>query len=301
MPWYDKVKAILETWLSGQASAGAMADILFGIVTPSGKLAESFPFQLEDTPAFIDYPGGDEKVQYTENLYIGYRYYDKRKMRILFPFGFGLSYTTFEYSGLKVSPETIHDTDTAGVRVTIKNTGTVYGKEVVQLYVRDVESSISKPEKELKGFEKTGLAPGEEKVVTFILQRDAFTHYDVKRKKWCVEPGEFEILIGSSSRDIKLTHRIQVYSMDRERLLFTPHSYMADFYNNPTAKKLLQDWLSQKTGNRLDLDEFEGLRREGIKSLPLSKFIIFMPGECSDEELAGIIEKINEDIGKDVK
>lgn len=296
MPWHGKVKAILETWLSGQAQAGAIADILFGIENPSGKLSESFPLRLEDTPAFLNYPGDDGKVTYSEGLYIGYRYYDKRKMDVLFPFGFGLSYTTFEYSDLDVNPAKINDTGEAMVYVTVQNTGDMSGKEVVQLYIRDIESTISVPEKELKGFEKIGLAPGEKTRITFSLKKDSFTHYDVKRKKWCVESGEFEILVGSSSRDIRLKKRIYVETMDRDIFPFTPHSYLRDFLKVTCARNYLRDWLLHKTGGRDDLDSFDAESIKKIQTIPLSKFAIFMPETVTDEELDEVVDKINESL-----
>ncbi|MBN2441626.1 MAG: glycoside hydrolase family 3 C-terminal domain-containing protein [Spirochaetales bacterium] len=298
MPWHKDVKAILETGLSGEAMGSAMADILFGSINPSGKLTETFPLRLEDTPAYIDFPGDHKSVHYTENLYIGYRYYDKRNMDVLFPFGFGLSYTTFDYSHLTVTPTTLRDSLEVKVSVTIKNTGKVYGKEIVQLYIRDPKSSFSRPEKELKSFEKTGLAAGEEKTISLYLNRDAFSHYDVKRKKWCVESGEFEILLGSSSRDIRCKQSIQVFSEDTEPLRFTPHSYIADFYENGTAKKMLQEWFNKKPNIDVDLERFNGLEREGIKTLPLSKFTNFMPEVCTLGELRELTDNINRELEK---
>lgn len=298
MPWHEKVKGILETWLSGQAQAGAIADILFGMENPSGKLTESFPLRLEDTPAFLHYPGDNGKTSYGEGLYIGYRYYDKRKMDVLFPFGFGLSYTTFEYSDMEVSPAKIKDTEEVKVCVTIKNTGNRYGKEVVQLYVQDVESTISMPEKELKGFEKIGLLPGEKRRVTFTLKKDAFTHYDVKRNKWCVESGEFEILAGSSSRDMKCRKCIYVETTDTEIFPFTLYSYLVDFFRIPRALKCLRDWLLQHTGGREDLDSYNESSRTKIQNIPLAKFLLFMPETFADEELNELVDNINKAIRK---
>jgi beta-glucosidase len=200
MPWAGQVPAILEGYLGGQASAGAVADILTGRVNPSGKLAETFPLKLEDTPA-QPYPGGPVTVEYRESLYVGYRYYDTAGVDVLFPFGHGLSYTSFAYSNLILNQA--GSTVTATFRV--KNTGSLAGKEIAQLYVRDVQAAVFRPEKELKGFAKVELQPGEEQVITISLGPRAFAFYDTGSRDWVVEPGDFEILVGASSRDIRLS------------------------------------------------------------------------------------------------
>lgn len=204
MPWLENVPAVLEGYLGGQAGGGAVADILTGRVNPSGKLAETFPLKIADTPA-QPYPGGPVTVEYRESLYVGYRYYDSAKMEVLFPFGFGLSYTQFEYRDLRV--ETTGEKTTLTFKV--KNIGKVAGKETAQVYVKDIESTHFRPEKELKGFVKVDLQPGEEKEVAVDLGTRAFAYYDTGSKGWVVEAGEFEILVGASSRDIRLQTKIQ--------------------------------------------------------------------------------------------
>ncbi len=199
MPWLHSVAAVLEGYLGGQAGAGALADILTGRVNPSGKLAETFPLKLEDTPA-QPYPGGPVTVEYRESLYVGYRYYDAARVETLFPFGYGLSYTTFTYRDLALSQS--GETVTATFKV--KNSGDAAGSEIAQLYVRDVQSTVFRPDKELKGFVKVHLQPGEEKEVSIQLDRRAFAFYDVGSRDWVVEAGEFTILVGASSRDIRL-------------------------------------------------------------------------------------------------
>jgi len=199
MPWLADVSAVLEGYLGGQAGAGGLADLLTGKVTPSGKLAETFPLSLEDTSA-KPYPGGPLVVEYRESLYVGYRYYDTAKLDVLFPFGYGLSYTKFEYRDLSLKLAG----DKLTVSFKVKNSGAVAGKEIAQVYVRDVESTWFRPEKELKGFAKVDLQPGEEKEVSVELGTRAFAYYDTGSKDWVVEAGEFEILVGASSRDIRL-------------------------------------------------------------------------------------------------
>ena len=203
MPWLSKVAALLEAYYPGQENGHAVANILFGDANPSGKLSVTFPKQLADNPAFLNstHPGARE-VTYGEGVFVGYRYYDQRDVEPLFPFGFGLSYTTFEYSALK-APATAKKGEPVQVSLVVKNSGAHAGKEVVQLYVRDVVASLPRPPKELKGFQKILLEPGEAKAVSFTLDQRAFSFYDAHQKQWVAEPGEFEILVGSSSRDIR--------------------------------------------------------------------------------------------------
>ena len=160
-----RAKGVLEAYLGGQAVGGAVADLLYGEANPSGKLAETFPAKLSDTPSYLFFPGEGDRVEYREGLYVGYRYYDAKRIEPLFPFGYGLSYTTFAYTAISVDKRRMNDKETATVRVTVKNTGGRAGKEIVQLYVRDVASSVHRPEKELKGFAKVELQPGEEKKI----------------------------------------------------------------------------------------------------------------------------------------
>ncbi len=172
-------------------------------MSPSGKLPTTFPVRLEDNPAYINYPGENGKVRYGEGIFVGYRYYDKKNVAPLFPFGHGLSYTKFKYSNLRLSAKSITANDTLKVKVDVINTGKVTGKEIVQLYVRDVQSTFARPEKELKAFAKVELKPKQKKTITFTLDREAFWYFDVVRNAWSTEPGEFEILVGASSRDVR--------------------------------------------------------------------------------------------------
>lgn len=193
MPWAGGVKAILEAYLGGQESGGAVADLLYGDANPSGKLAETFPLRLCDNPSYLNFPGDGDECDYREGIFTGYRYYDAKKMNVLFPFGHGLSYTEFEYRDLKLGAEEIADTDPLKVSVTVRNTGKVFGKEVVQLYVSEKAPKVTRPLRELKGFEKIALNPGEEKTVEFELNRRSFAYYDVGRHVWRVNSGMFEI------------------------------------------------------------------------------------------------------------
>jgi beta-glucosidase len=205
MPWLNQVAAVVQAWYPGQECGNAIADVLFGDTNPSGKLPQTFPVRLEDTPTYLDFPGENGKVYYEEGLFVGYRFYDRRKIAPLFPFGFGLSYTTFNYSSLQLSPQQIGLEDTLQVSIDITNTGQRAGKEVVQVYVRDKQASLQRPEKELKAFAKVQLEPGERKTVTLSLARDALAYYDDLTHEWVAEAGEFEVLVGASSQDIRAT------------------------------------------------------------------------------------------------
>ena len=203
--WMDNVAAVLEAWMMGQAGGGAIADILFGQVNPGGKLAETFPIKSADTPAFINWPGEAGAVRYGEGIFIGYRYYDAKEVPVLFPFGHGLSYTNFAYGNPSLSAANFRDVDGLTVTVDVTNTGSVTGKEIVQVYVHDHKSGLVRPEKELKAFSKVELQPGETKTLSFELDFRAFAYYHPKYQQWITEDGEFDILIGASAADIRHT------------------------------------------------------------------------------------------------
>ncbi len=210
MPWIDAPKAVLEAYLGGQAVGGAVVDILFGDVNPSGRLAESFPKKLEDNPSYLWYFGEGDTVTYNEGLFVGYRYYETKKLEPLFPFGFGLSYTDFEYSNLRLSRWEMSEDMTLGVSVDVKNVGEVKGKEVVQLYVAPVRGKVIRPAKELRDFAKIELEPGETKTVHFELSKRAFAYWSVEKKDWAVENGRYEIQIGRDSHNVALSHGIAI-------------------------------------------------------------------------------------------
>ncbi|MBC8084102.1 MAG: glycoside hydrolase family 3 C-terminal domain-containing protein, partial [Hymenobacter sp.] len=201
-----QAKALVEAWYPGMEGGNALAHILFGDVNPSGKLPFTFPVKLEDAPAhklgeYPSTPGNPLKQTYKDDIYVGYRYFDTYQVAPQFAFGHGLSYTTFQYDGLTVMP----GPKSATVKLRVTNSGKAAGAEVVQLYMHDQQASVKRPEKELKGFEKVFLKPGEAKTVTLTLDAKAFQYYDEAKKSWVLEPGKFDVLIGSSSRDIRLT------------------------------------------------------------------------------------------------
>jgi beta-glucosidase len=202
--WIAQVPGILDLWYGGQEGGNAIADVLFGNANPSGKLPVSFVKEWKDSPAYGHYPGENLQVDYAEGIYVGYRYFDKHKVDPLFPFGYGLSYTKFDYSDLKLSPNKISSGTPVEVSLSVRNSGTRPGAEVVELYVHDEHASVDRPLRELKGFTRIELAPGETKAVHFTLDRSALAFYSTAKKDWVAEPGKFEVLVGGSSRDLKL-------------------------------------------------------------------------------------------------
>ena len=243
-PWLDKVQALLQGWMMGQAGGSAIADILFGKVNPSGKLAETFPLRLEDTPAFINFPGDAGKVYYGEGLYVGYRYYDARQIPVQFPFGYGLSYTTFEYSNLQL-PESITDIDGLTLTLDVTNTGDVAGQETVQVYVHDHEASLARPFKELKGFAKVRLEPGETKTLSISLDFRAFAFYHPKYRAWITEDGGFDILVGASSEDIRLKASTSMSSTLRLPCLLDCESTLKEWLTDPRGYQVLKPVMAE--------------------------------------------------------
>ncbi len=208
--WIDQVPALLLPWYGGQETGHAIADVLFGNANASGKLPVTFPKRWDDSSAYGHYPGENLAVEYGEGIYVGYRHFDRKNIEPRFPFGYGLSYTTFEYSGLKVTPSKAASGNQVQVQVQIRNTGARRGAEVIQLYVRDVESSVDRPVKELKAFRRVELSPRESQTVAFTLDRSAMAFYDPGKKDWVVEPGMFEVQVGGSSREIRLKGSFEI-------------------------------------------------------------------------------------------
>ena len=207
--WIDKTAALLDMGYGGQEGGKALGNILFGVANPSGKLPVTMPKHYEDSPAYGHYPGEHLKVDYAEGIYVGYRYFDTKKVAPQFPFGYGLSYTTFEYYGLEAHGYRIGTKEPA-VTVTVKNTGSRAGAEVVELYIHDGHSKIDRPEHELKGFRRVELKPGESKEVDFWLSRQDFSYWSPEKKGWVADAGTFEVQVGGSSRDIQLKAAVEL-------------------------------------------------------------------------------------------
>jgi beta-glucosidase len=243
--WIDGVSAVLEGWLMGQAGGAAIADVLFGRINPSGKLAETFPIKLSDTPAHLNWPGGAGQVRYGEGLFIGYRYYDVKEIPVLFPFGHGLSYTTFAYSTATVSAKHFKDVEGVTMTVDVTNTGSLAGKETVQVYVHDQKSGLVRPEKELKGFAKVELQPGETKTVSIALDFRAFAYYHPEHKQWITENGEFDILVASSALDIRETLTVTLESTLSLPCILDNESTIREWMEDPRGKAVFGPFFAQ--------------------------------------------------------
>jgi beta-glucosidase len=243
--WIDDVAAVLEGWMMGQAGGVAIADVLFGKVNPCGKLAETFPIKLSDTPAYLNWPGGAGEVRYGEGLFIGYRYYDAKQMPVLFPFGYGLSYTTFAYSNANVSAKTFKDVDGVAVTVDVTNTGEYAGKEIVQVYVHDQKSGLVRPEKELKGFAKVELQPGETQSVSIELDFRAFSYYHPEYKQWITEDGDFDILIAASAADVRQTLTVTLESTLSLPCILDKESTIREWMVDPRGKAVFGSLYAQ--------------------------------------------------------
>lgn len=299
MPFADDVKGILELYLGGQAVGRAAVEVLFGKKNPCGKLAETFPKKLSDNPSYLNFPGEGDRVRYQEGIFVGYRYYDKKEIEPLFPFGHGLSYTTFEYKDIEVSKDEMNDDEELTVNVTVKNTGNVKGKDIVQLYINDEKSSVIRPIKELKGFEKVTLKPGEEKRIAFVLDKRSFSYYNTDISDWYTEYGKYNILVGASSRDIRLKASVYVAPTNRIRAEYTLNSTGGDIMSTDEGKELFKDFLKDVS---VGFDSDSGTMGEGSEQmalamyneLPLRAMVSFSDNEkLTREKLKHLVRKLN--------
>lgn len=293
MPWLDRAKAVLEAYLGGQALGGAIADLLFGDANPSGKLAETFPMQLSDNPSYLFFPGEGDQVEYREGLFVGYRYYDKKQLRPLFPFGYGLSYTSFAYSSMLVDKKELTDADTLKVEVTVTNTGDRAGQEIVQLYVHDVESCVIRPLKELKGFNKVALASGEAKKVAFELDKRSFAYYDVGMGDWVVETGEYEIMVGRSSQDIALSEVVKVHSTMQRDIVFHRNSTIADLMHTERGAEFVGSLRTLLPFGGAMNPEQSAMLRAFMEHMPLRGLISFSGGKFTEAKLSELLVYLN--------
>lgn len=287
MNWLAQVGAVVQAWYPGQECGNALADVLFGKVNPSGKLPQTFPVRLEDNPAYINYPGENGRVHYGEGLFVGYRYYEKKKIAPLFPFGYGLSYTTFVYDALQLSAQEIGPDDTLEIHVDITNTGQLAGKEVVQLYIRDSVSSLHRPEKELKAFAKVHLESGERTTATLTIQRDALAYYDDLAREWIAEAGEFEVLVGASAQDIRATATFTLTASrhfgghpEQQRKRFGMQSTVGELLANDAARAVVDSYMPGVT----TMEEISM-----AKNWTLEQIAGMVPDMLSDELLRRII------------
>ncbi|MBN2222116.1 MAG: glycoside hydrolase family 3 C-terminal domain-containing protein, partial [Vallitaleaceae bacterium] len=303
MPWIGEAKAVLEAYLAGQAVGAAVVDVLFGDVNPSGKLAESFPIRLEDNPSYLFYVGEKDTVEYREGVFVGYRYYDKKKMDVLFPFGHGLSYTSFEYSNLKVDRSSMKDHEELTLSVDITNTGDVFGKEVVQVYVNPSDRGIAiRPVRELKAYEKVALAPKETKTLQFTLSKRAFAYYHVGINDWYVESGNYGIEVGASSRDIRLKGQVEVLTTTEIPTIYHLNCTIGDLLSDPKASQAIAPFVKSMEAVFGNVEESEGGASSGaitdemkmamIQDLPIRNLVSFSQGQVSEEMLLQMLNSI---------
>ena len=302
MPWLGKVKAVLEAYLGGQAVGIAAVRLLYGDANPCGHLAETFPVKLSDNPSYLYYGGEGNEADYREGVFVGYRYYDKKEMPVLFPFGFGLSYTTFACSNLRLSGAKITDQEPLTATVTVTNTGSRAGKTVVQLYVGDRESTVLRPIRELKGFEKVELQPGESGDVTFTLDKRAFAYWNAAIHDWHVETGAFTIEVGQSSRDIEVSGEVTVESTVALPRRYTADSIFMDVMADPKAKEALGPMLASIQKAFAPNADASDTAQEAISAdmglammryMPLRGLVSFSPDKVTDDTLKQLLDALN--------
>lgn len=304
MPWLDKVKGLVETYLGGQAIGEAVVNVLFGKVNPSGRLAETFPIKLEDNPSYLFYQGEGDVVEYREGVFVGYRYYESKKMDILFPFGYGLSYTQFSYGNMKLDKESMKDTENITVHVDVTNTGDVAGKEVVQLYVSPVTGEVLRPVIELRGFNKIALEPKETKTVSFTLDKRAFAYWNTTIHDWHVISGEYTIHIGKSVRELVLSQTITVESTSVIPVVYDFNSTLGDIMKNPKGKAILEAAQAQMfEGTKAkEMEETaqdssgainDEMMQATMEAMPLRQMLSFIPG-IKREMIQQLIDALNQ-------
>lgn len=287
--------ALVEAWLGGQAAGGAIADVLSGAVNPSGRLAESVPHRLEDNSSYVHFPGDSQVVRYGEGLFIGYRGYDKTGLDVAFPFGFGLSYTSFAMSGLAVatSGSVAEGTLAADVTVTVTNTGPVAGAEVVQVYVRDVEASVARPVRELKGFAKVDLEPGESQEVSIALDQRAFSFWSELLGRWVVEAGEFAVEVGHHSRDLPLSHTVTVDAPSIAAPI-TADSTLQEWIADPVAVELIAEAAAAGQPDPSGDEELVAV----IGTMPMSTLAAFRGMSIDFDTLDKLVERWRDRTGR---
>lgn len=307
LPWREEVSAILNLHLAGDGAGRAAVDLLYGKVNPSGKLAETWPLKVEDNPSYLNFPGESGVVSYQEGIYTGYRYFDKKAMDVQYPFGHGLSYTTFEYTHMWVDRELLNENDTLLVTVRVKNTGSRPGKEAVQLYVSVKDSHVRRPVRELKGFEKISLEPGEEKDVVFKLGQRSFSYYEPKIHDWFVESGGIIIEAGSSSRDIRLTKNVRMESSMELPMEVNRYTTIGELFGTAKGKAFVENLMAgmgigrqaeqeeQREHNKEQDDAMgagaEKMRLRMMMEMPLNALVSY--GVMPEEALDGLIAELN--------
>ena len=304
MPWKDQVEGILEAYLGGEAVGKAVAEVLAGRKNPSGRLAETFPLRLEDTPCYLTYGKGYDNSDYREGVFVGYRYYTSRKMETAFPFGYGLSYTTFEYSDIQLDKKEMSDKDTVEVSVKVKNTGNRAGKTVVQLYVEAPETEVVRPVRELRGFEKISLEAGEEKTVTFTLDERAFAYWNTLIHGWYAEEGTYKVMIGENADQMCVGEEITVHPTKELPKTYSLNTCLGELMRDPKAQAVMGPFMQGMSQNQaaMDMAEANANDESGVvnqemmaammEGMPLRQLLSFVPG-IKREMLEQMVDALN--------
>lgn len=305
MPWKDQVEGILEAYLGGEAVGKAVAEVLAGRKNPSGRLAETFPLRLEDTPCYLTYGKGYDNAVYQEGVFVGYRYYTSRKMETAFPFGHGLSYTTFEYSDLQLDKKEMSDKESVQVSVKVKNIGNRAGKTVVQLYVEAPETEVIRPVRELRGFEKIFLETGEEKTVTFILGERAFAYWNTLIHDWYAEEGTYQVMIGENADQMCLSEEISVHPTKEIPKVYSLNTCLGELMRDPKAQTVMAPFMQGMAQNdaAMDMAETNENDQSGVvnqemmaammEAMPLRQLLSFVPG-IKREMLEQMVNALNQ-------
>ncbi|SIO06602.1 glycoside hydrolase family 3 C-terminal domain-containing protein [Agromyces cerinus] len=293
LPFADDVPAILEGWLGGQAGGSAIADVLYGAVNPSGRLAETIPVKLADTPAYLNFPGDFGHVRYGEGLFVGYRWYDARDAEVRYPFGHGLSYTSFGYSDLSVAA----DASGLTVRVTVTNTGDRAGREVVQVYTGLAASGVQRAPREIKAFANVALEAGESREVEIAVRDEDLAYWDVRVDRWVVEPGAYSVEVGASSRDIRLSAVVEVEG-EQVRIPLSLESSIAELAADPIAGPIVMQAMGSFASGMADTDIFdEGGLDKMMASFPIGKLAGFPGVPVTPEQIQQLIDLSNSQRG----
>ncbi|MFF1876430.1 glycoside hydrolase family 3 C-terminal domain-containing protein [Leifsonia sp. NPDC058230] len=286
--WSDRAAAIVEGWLLGQAGGGAVADVLFGVVNPSGRLAESIPLRIEDTPAFLNFPGENGHVRYGEGLFVGYRDYDARDVAVSFPFGHGLSYTTFELSGLSVTGSA----EGIDVELTVTNAGDRDGREVVQVYVSVPGSSVTRPVRELKGFANVAVAAGSADVVSIRIPSEDLAYFDTAAAAWVVEAGDYQVTVGASSRDLRGSAIVALQG-DAGLPVLTADSTLGEWLKHPVGGQMLMGALAQAGDQGVGAMLADPSLMRMAESMPLSRVAAFPGSPVTSDQLDQLVAAAN--------
>jgi len=305
MPWIDRVDSVLETYLAGQGVGVATVQILYGNANPSGRLAETFPLCLENNPSYLEFGGDSDEINYREGVFVGYRYYSKKKMPVLFPFGYGLSYSEFEYGKISVDKTELKDNEKVEISVDIRNISDIAGKEVVQVYVEPdlPDSKVRRPVRELRAFTKVEIEPKDSKTVTFTLDKSAFSYYDTDIADWYVEAGDYKIEICKDAEHVIGYKRVNVKPKKSKKKQYNDNSIYKELMSDTKARKYAKKYYDKYLANNFQTENADEASKEAfggeeaankyLQDLPLRSVVNMSGGRFDFEEMKELIENVN--------